>query len=115
MLPLSPPRSRRNATQSRRLELPPAGRKPKASGEAESTLRQGGQHCPLCLETLPRISGKGRIANKCLSCGAERQPGKRCSKCKEEAIWESSAEAACQSCGRRGSRLLVIADAHEDG
>jgi hypothetical protein len=114
MLPLSHPRSRRNATQSRRLELPPARRKAKPSGEAESKLRRGGQHCPLCLDTLPRISGKGQIANKCMSCGAQPQPGKRCSKCKEEAIWESKAEAACQSCGRRGSRLLVIAGAHED-
>jgi hypothetical protein len=91
----------------------PRPRKVESKSEAESKLRRDRRHCPVCVKPLPRIPGKGRLAQKCVSCGAEPQPGKRCTRCHQEAIWEAKTAAACQSCGNHGSRLRVIAGAAE--
>jgi hypothetical protein len=88
-------------------------RKTEKESEAESKLRRDYRHCPVCVHALPRIAGKGRQAQKCLSCGAQPQAGKRCARCHQEAIWEGRSAAACQSCGNHGSRLRVIVGAAE--
>jgi hypothetical protein len=87
---------------------------PKNRDESESKLRRGRRHCPLCLQALPRISGKGRLAHKCTSCTAQPQPGKRCARCNQEAVWEAGASAACQACGFHGSKIRVIAGTLEE-
>ena len=85
-------------------------------GAAESRLRTDGRHCPVCRKALPRIAGQGRLARRCTSCQAQPQPGKRCARCHQDAIWEAAASAACQACGNHGSRLRVVAGAlEEDG
>ena len=90
------------------------GHSPRSRLAAESKLRKGGRHCPVCLKELPSIAGKGRPARQCASCAAQPQPGKRCAKCHQEGIWEAEAKAACQSCGNHGSKLRVIAGALEE-
>lgn len=87
---------------------------PKARREAETKLRTDGRHCPACLQRLASLSGKGKTSNRCAACDAHRQPGRRCAKCHQDAIWESKKLAACQACGAHGSRLRVIAGALED-
>ncbi len=94
-------------------DLPPR-HAPQNRDEAKSKLRRGGQHCPVCLAALPRIAGKGRLARKCASCGAQPQAARRCSRCHQEAIWETNAKAACQACGQHGSKLGVLVGALED-
>ena len=89
-------------------------RKSQDRDRAESNLRKGGQHCPLCLALLPSIAGKGRSARKCTACGAQPHRGKLCSKCHQEAIWETSTKAACQACGQHGSKLTVVAATSEE-
>jgi hypothetical protein len=77
--------------------------------DQESKLRRDRRHCPVCLAALPRITGKGRLAHKCVRCGAQPQPGKRCAKCLQEAVWEARTKAACQSCANHGSKVRVVA------
>jgi hypothetical protein len=84
-------------------------RKTQDESESESKLRRDRRHCPVCVERLPRIAGRGRPARKCIRCGAQPQPGKRCARCYQEAIWEAKTKAACQSCANHGSKLRVIA------
>jgi hypothetical protein len=81
---------------------------------AESKRRRDGHHCPVCLKALPRMAGQERRARKCASCGAQPEPGQRCARCRQEAIWEAGPKAACQSCGTQGSRFRVVAGALED-
>jgi hypothetical protein len=90
-----------------------ASHKPGNRETAESKLRRDGRHCPVCLKALPRIAGKGGPARKCASCHAQPQPGKHCARCHQEAVWETQARAACQSCGNHGSKLRVVAGALE--
>lgn len=92
----------------------PTRHTPQNRREAESKLRRGGRHCPVCLQPLVRISGKGRFAHKCAVCGAQPQQSRRCAKCNQEAVWEVNARAACQACGHHGSRIRVIAAVFED-
>ena len=101
-------RSRESATDA------PARQTPQNRREAESRLRRGGRHCPVCLQPLVRIVGKGRLAQKCTVCGAQPQPRSRCTRCDQEAVWEVKARAACQACGHHGSRVGVVAAAFED-
>ena len=82
--------------------------------EDESKLRRDRRHCPVCLRPLPKIAGKGRVARKCASCGAQPQPEKRCTRCGQEAIWQAPIRAACQSCGHHGSKVSVIVGAATD-
>jgi hypothetical protein len=102
------------ASRSRRLDLPPAGRRPKARPKDDARLRRDGRHCPVCVERLPRLAGDGGYGQKCVHCGAQPSPERRCAKCAEAAVWESGSLAACASCGAHGRRLLVIAGAHEE-
>jgi hypothetical protein len=92
----------------------PARQTPKSRDSAESKLRRDRRHCPLCLKVLPRIVGGGRLAHKCSSCGAQPQARRRCAKCRQEAIWELGAKAACQACANHGSKLRVVAGALEE-
>ena len=80
----------------------------RAQAEADARLRTSGQNCPLCLQPLPRIAG-GRVGKRCGACRAHAVPGKRCTACSRESIWELDARAACQACGKAGSRVAVIA------
>jgi hypothetical protein len=84
------------------------GRRSQSRDTAESKRRRGGQHCPVCLALLPSIAGQGGIARKCAACGAQPRRGKCCSKCHQEAIWETNTKAACQACGQHGSKLTVV-------
>lgn len=79
--------------------------------EAELKLRKGGRNCPVCLQALPSLSGKGRVAQTCASCAAQPQPTKRCVRCHQAAVWESGGKAGCQACGHHGSKVRVIAGA----
>jgi hypothetical protein len=90
-----------------------AKHRPQNRAESKSKLRRDGRHCPVCLAALPRIAGKGRVARKCTICGGQPQLGKRCSRCQQEAIWETDSKAACQACSQHGSRLRVVAGSLE--
>ena len=92
----------------------PARQTPQDRREAQAKLRKGGRHCPICLQPLVRLVGKGRLAHRCAVCGAQAQQGKQCVRCNREAVWEVKARAACQACGHHGSRVRVIATATED-
>lgn len=76
---------------------------------ADEARRRDGRHCPVCLAVLPRLSGPAGAARRCARCGAERTDGVRCSKCREEAVWQAKTMAACASCGHHGSKVTVIA------
>jgi hypothetical protein len=73
----------------------------------EEKLRVDGRHCAVCLELLPSLGG--RAAGKCLACGAQPAPGRRCAKCRAETVWEAGANAACAACGHHGSKVKVFA------
>ena len=92
----------------------PARHVAKNREEAEAKLRRDRRHCPVCLQPLPKIAGKGRAARKCARCGAQAQPGKRCTRCGQDAIWEAPIRAACQACGHSGSKVSVIVGAATD-
>lgn len=70
-------------------------------------LRTDGRHCPVCLDLLPSLGG--RPAGKCLACGAEPAPERRCAQCQSERVWEAGANAGCGACGHHGSKVKVFA------
>ena len=75
---------------------------------SESKLRRDGRHCPVCLEPLKKTAGRTRLRRECLECGAHPSERKTCRKCGGEALWASKRGAACQACGRHGSKALLI-------
>ena len=87
---------RRRATEATRLRK-----------AAESERRVDGRHCPVCLDQLPSLGG--RPAGKCLACGAQPVPERRCAKCHAGSVWESGANAGCGACGHHGSKVKVFA------
>lgn len=76
---------------------------------APSKLRRGRKSCPLCLAPLGKTAARTRLRRECTSCRAHPSGGKRCVRCSAEAIWETKAAAACQSCGLHGRKAAVIA------
>jgi hypothetical protein len=87
---------RRGGAEARRARAADAARQ-----------RVDGRHCAVCLELRPSLGG--RAAGKCLACGAEPAPGRRCAKCHSESVWEAGANAACAACGHHGSKVKVFA------
>jgi hypothetical protein len=73
----------------------------------EAKRRSDGRHCPVCLERRPSLGG--RPSGKCLACGAEPAPQRRCAVCHAEQVWESGANAGCAACGHHGSKVKVFA------
>jgi hypothetical protein len=61
----------------------------------------------VCLDLLPSLGG--RPAGKCLACGAEPAPERRCAQCQAERVWEAGANAGCGACGHHGSKVKVFA------
>lgn len=94
-------------------ETPPR-QKAENRAASESKLRKDGRHCPICLEALAQIAGKGRRAHKCTACQGQQRLDKRCAKCHQANIWESETKAACQACGIHGSKVRVIAGALQE-
>ena len=79
---------------------------------AESKLRRGKRHCPVCLSPLVKIAGRTRLMRSCPTCRAHPSDSKRCSRCGASgSIWENKQEAACQACGLHGPKASVIAEA----
>jgi hypothetical protein len=79
---------------------------------AESKLRRGGKHCPICLAPLAKIAGRTRRMKCCVSCRAHPSSWKRCARCQARgSIWENKAAAACQACGLHGAKAVVIGPA----
>jgi hypothetical protein len=77
-------------------------------GSAESKLRRGRKHCPVCLARLHRNASRTRLERACRSCQAHPSDGKTCRKCGAHAIWENKQAAACQACGAHGGKEAVI-------
>jgi hypothetical protein len=77
-------------------------------GSAESKLRRGGKHCPVCLAPLRKNARRTRVMRACTVCEAHVSHQKRCSRCGAEALWENKSGAACQSCGLYGAKIAVI-------
>jgi hypothetical protein len=84
---------------------------PRNRGTAESKLRRGGKHCPVCLAPLRKNAPRTRLVHDCGACRAHVSRGKHCRKCGADAVWENKAGAACQRCGLTGSKRDVIAPA----
>jgi hypothetical protein len=82
---------------------------PRNRATAGSKLRRSRKHCPVCVEPLRKNATRTKLMAKCEGCGANPQPGKQCSRCRAESIWQGRAGAACQSCGHRGKAADVIA------
>lgn len=82
---------------------------PRNRGEAESKLRRGGKHCPLCLAPLARNAGRTRRQRQCLACGAHPSAEKHCLRCGAAPVWEAKSGAACPRCGVRGPKRDVLA------
>jgi hypothetical protein len=80
---------------------------PRQRRKAESQLRTGGRHCPVCLTVLPSIAG--RSGRRCTACGAEPRTDVRCAKCHGAAAWEGRTAAGCALCGHHGSKVQVFA------
>jgi hypothetical protein len=75
--------------------------------ETEKKWRTDGNHCPVCVERLPRLGD--RAADRCGFCGGHRVPERRCAKCQGETVWEGGAAAGCGACGHHGSKVRVFA------
>ncbi len=103
---------------------PPAGRaawddpddgaaphSPENRRSAESKLRRGTRHCPLCLAPLGRNAPRTRRVRHCATCRAHPSRDKCCQRCGAAAVWENKSGAACQRCGHHGPKRAVIAAA----
>lgn len=91
------------------LEDLPAPHLPQNRRSAESKLRRGGKHCPVCLAPLQKNAGRTRVMRSCTTCQAHVSAGKRCLRCGADALWENKRGAACQACGLHGEKPAVIA------
>ena len=80
---------------------------PQNRATAESKLRRGGKHCPVCLEPLGKNAGRTRLLRFCQGCQAHPSQGKRCARCGVEAVWEGPTGAGCAACGHHGRKADV--------
>ena len=84
---------------------------PQNRRSAESKLRRGKRHCPLCLTPLNKIAGRTRLMRSCSACNAHPSEAKHCRRCGASgSIWENRQGAACQACGLNGTKMTVIRD-----
>ena len=87
-------------------QIPP--HQPQNRETAESKLRRGKKHCPLCLARLTKVVTGQRVRRSCLTCGAHPQAEKSCRRCAGHGVWEGPRGAACQRCGLHGAKRAVI-------
>ena len=87
---------------------------PQNRDSAQSKLRRGKKHCPVCLAPLGKNSTRTRLLKFCHVCQAHPSEGKHCVKCQAQSVWENKQSAACQACGLHGMKLDVIAPPTSD-
>jgi hypothetical protein len=75
--------------------------------DAESKLRRGGRHCPVCLAPLAKNAARTRLRRDCVACGAHPST-KRCARCASTTLWEGRSGAGCRACGLAGPQNQVI-------
>jgi hypothetical protein len=81
---------------------------PQNKDSADSKLRRGRKHCPVCLTVLAKNASRTKLLRKCLSCQAQPFQTLHCSKCQAVSVWQNKTHAACQSCGQFGKKSQVI-------
>ena len=89
-------------------DIPP--HQPRNRSSAESKLRRGKRHCPICLRPFGKNATRTKRMRSCVACRACPQAAKRCLRCGQlGGIWESPGAAGCQACGLHGPKPAVIA------
>jgi hypothetical protein len=81
---------------------------PQNKDTADSKLRRGHKHCPVCLTAFVKNATRTRLLKKCVFCQAQPSQSIKCSKCLAADIWQNKTQAACQSCGLHGKKSEVI-------
>ncbi len=75
---------------------------------AETKVRRGGKHCPVCLAPLVKNTRRTRLMRMCVECQAHPSLFKRCRKCGQATVWENKQTVACQGCGIHGAKSMVL-------